>query len=348
MEVDFARQNDVLIPMRARAGRWVRGGALAGAQQLVAELGGDFDALAAEAGLPPGFLGAPDAPIEAAAVPLFLDLASTRLRCPSFALRLGQYQDLGLFGSLGLPMRNARTVGDLLRALAALFPFHTQGAIVGLVDEGNDLLVTYELSADIYPSHRHVVELGFSILATEIRRHSPSWQSSSVAFRHASPPDSGWHRRLLGSRLLFDADRNAMLLDAELLALPRVTGGDALPIPPPERGHPARTDFIRLHTERVIRASLLSRLLTVHETAGLLGTSTRSLQRQLAAEGTSFEDIVDAVRADLALAYLMDSRLSVAQIAEALQFSETSALSRAVRRWHHRSPRALRQNRRHS
>src|SRR3546814_12037691 len=69
--------------------------------------------------------------------------------------------------------------------------------------------------------------------------------------------------------------------------------------------------------------------------------SKRSLQRRLTAAGTSFDAIVDSVRSDLAYAYLQDSRLSVAQIAETLHFSETSALSRAVRRWYTVSPRAL-------
>src|SRR3546814_4802521 len=68
--------------------------------------------------------------------------------------------------------------------------------------------------------------------------------------------------------------------------------------------------------------------------------SKRSLQRRLTAAGTSFDAIVDSVRSDLAYAYLQDSRLSVAQIAETLHFSETSALSRAVRRWYTVSPRS--------
>ena len=73
-----------------------------------------------------------------------------------------------------------------------------------------------------------------------------------------------------------------------------------------------------------------------------LRLSPRTLQRRLAADGASFEQLLDAVRADLALYYLRESRLSVAAVAEILQFSETSALTRACRRWHSASPRAVR------
>jgi AraC-like DNA-binding protein len=75
--------------------------------------------------------------------------------------------------------------------------------------------------------------------------------------------------------------------------------------------------------------------------------SRRTLQRRLAGDGTGLSDIVDAVRADLALSYLRDSRLSVTEISEILQFSETSALSRAVVRWHGASPRTIRQRAAH-
>src|SRR3546814_6572140 len=78
---------------------WIRSGVLAGAAELVGELHGDFDAIALEAGLRREALADPNMPIEVATVPRFLDLASERLSCPSFSLRLGQRQNLlNLFG----------------------------------------------------------------------------------------------------------------------------------------------------------------------------------------------------------------------------------------------------------
>ena len=67
-----------------------------------------------------------------------------------------------------------------------------------------------------------------------------------------------------------------------------------------------------------------------------------SLQRKLEAEGTSFATIFDRVRAGLARSYLLESRLSVAEIAELLGYSETGALTRAVRRWFGENPRRVR------
>src|SRR3546814_476866 len=155
---------------------WIRSGVLAGAAELVGELHGDFDAIALEAGLRREALADPNMPIEVATVPRFLDLASERLSCPSFSLRLGQRQNmLNLFGSLSLVIRSATTIDEFVRNLVDFFPLHTRGAILSLSRAEDGMLVNYELAADVHTSHRHVVELGFSVLLAEIRRHCVGW-----------------------------------------------------------------------------------------------------------------------------------------------------------------------------
>jgi AraC-like DNA-binding protein len=61
-----------------------------------------------------------------------------------------------------------------------------------------------------------------------------------------------------------------------------------------------------------------------------LGADLRTLQRQLAAAGTSFQEIVAEVRTDLAAQYLEGSERPLANISELLGFSALSAFSR----WH--------------
>jgi AraC-like DNA-binding protein len=323
-------------------GKWIRAGALGGARQLVEDVGGDFAALARDCELRADFDAHPDLPIAASAVPRLLDLAAQRLDCPTFGLQLGQRQDFSLFGPLGGRIANARTIGDLIANLAALFPLHTHGAIVALKQDGTDTYISYELSSDVHPSHRHVVELGYSVLIAEIRRHLPDWSPGFIAFRHAGPMAMHAHKQLLGAIPLFNADQNLMLLDKDMLACPLASRTPQRHVNAPALGSDMNPRTVALDTERVVRLALPARLLTVDDTAKLLGLARRTFQRQLATEGTTYEAIVDAVRADLALAYLRDSNLAVAEIAETLQFSETSALTRAVRRWHGKSPRRLR------
>ena len=76
--------------------------------------------------------------------------------------------------------------------------------------------------------------------------------------------------------------------------------------------------------------------------ARALGLSTRTLQRRLAAAGTSFRQQAEAARMNEAMRLLADPGLPLARLCEALGYSEPSALSHAVRGYWGASPSALR------
>lgn len=79
--------------------------------------------------------------------------------------------------------------------------------------------------------------------------------------------------------------------------------------------------------------------------ADLFNLHSRTLQRHLEAEGTSFEGLRDEARRDAARRYLTSTRLPLAQVAGLLGLSEQSALTRACKRWFdatHKSIRAQR------
>ena len=69
-----------------------------------------------------------------------------------------------------------------------------------------------------------------------------------------------------------------------------------------------------------------------------LKVSVRTLHRSLAAEGTSYRRLLDQLRLDIAERHLMDDRMSVAEVAFLVGFSELSAFHRAFKRWTGRTP----------
>ena len=80
------------------------------------------------------------------------------------------------------------------------------------------------------------------------------------------------------------------------------------------------------------------------EVAARLNLSLRSLQRRLAEAGSSYRQVLNDTRHQLALAHLSSDDLSVGEIAFLLGFSEVSGFTRAFRRWTGLSPRAWRQH----
>ena len=329
------------------SGAWVRSGVLAGSASLIEELGGDPAEVCRLSGIAPAVLGDPDLPIAAAGVLSFLAQAATSCACPTFGLRLASRQDLSVLGPLWLLMRSADTVGQLIADLARYFVIHTRGANIGTQPGGNgSLFVTYHMARELPIDDRQVIELGLALFCNEMRSHAePRWQPASVQFCHRAPPDPGLHRRFFGPALSFDQDRNAVRIDAVLLARPLAAADERSrrimsAVFAGRQSHTPAAWLSRI--EGAIRAMLPFSACSIDEVASAIATSPRTLQRQLAANATTFQKLRDQVRADLALKYLRQSALQLAEISEILGFAEPSVFTRSFRRWHGCTPRDAR------
>ncbi len=79
-------------------------------------------------------------------------------------------------------------------------------------------------------------------------------------------------------------------------------------------------------------------------TAKRLAVSTRTLQRHLHNEGTSFKKVLKDTRLELALHYLKNSKMSATQISFLLGFEDTNSFNRAFNTWTGVRPRQFRKN----
>jgi AraC-like DNA-binding protein len=94
-----------------------------------------------------------------------------------------------------------------------------------------------------------------------------------------------------------------------------------------------------------VRQVLLAKLMrptSIEDVAGELNMSARTLRRKLTEEDTSFRDLVDELRRDMAMKYLRDTDLTVEDIAAALGFSDAANFRHAFRRWTNVAPQEFR------
>jgi AraC-like DNA-binding protein len=128
-------------------------------------------------------------------------------------------------------------------------------------------------------------------------------------------------------------------------------------VEPDARLYEATTSFIDTAFTRVdppmhaqVRGVLLQVLGTENcgneQVATELHLHPRTLLRRLKEEGTSFQEVKDAVRRDIALYYLQQTKLDLTHIAQKLGYAEHSVLTRSCIRWFSASPRELRLRRR--
>jgi AraC-like DNA-binding protein len=92
-----------------------------------------------------------------------------------------------------------------------------------------------------------------------------------------------------------------------------------------------------------LRRDLCAAAPTVEQVAVELALSPRSLHRQLAAEGTSYQRLLDGLRCEEAIRQALDQGRSFKAIAAAVGFADPRAFRRAFKRWTGTTPQQFRQ-----
>lgn len=96
---------------------------------------------------------------------------------------------------------------------------------------------------------------------------------------------------------------------------------------------PPRRFEIYEHKVRNLLTSSYPAWPSLNQIAEILRTSPATLQRHLKAEGTSFQEIKNEMRRDLAIAWLLSSGDSLVHIAGELGFSDSATFQRAFKQW---------------
>lgn len=99
---------------------------------------------------------------------------------------------------------------------------------------------------------------------------------------------------------------------------------------------------VRVKVQKLIAEHLPSGDATITKIAEELSLSRRKLQRILRQHGTTYKELLNEIRLDLAKKYIGDMGMDLTEIAFLLGFSEQSTFSRSFKRWTGTSPTAFR------
>jgi len=274
--------------------------------------------------------------------------AARRSGDQDFGLHAGEHADPVRFGTLGYVIMSSATVRHALDAAIRYERLMYAGFTTSMRVEQERVVVRHAASQEGIPVERHPIEFALATILAVIRRTTGTdVRALEVRLQHAAPINTAEHERVFGVRATFGADEDALVLPASVLAHPvRGASPDVLRSLAPvvsrlhERaiGGSPTTEAVRAEIEGVLHRGEPT-LLTV---ASALVTSSRSLQRKLADEGTSFQLVLDATRRTLTMDYLADRSLTLGEVAFLTGFRDGSAFHRAVRRWTDRTPGQLR------
>jgi AraC-like DNA-binding protein len=268
------------------------------------------------------------------------DDAARELDEPLLGLRVAARVPVGAFGLLEYGMRASATVGDALQRLARHYAavttrVRTEVAVI----EGRSALV-FHRRAGVRHS-RHWLEMSMCAIATRIAEGAGgAGLLYEVHFTHGEPRDGELHAdyvQAFGAPVRFRAPDDALVFLDGVLARPLWTGSATVASSVDAALKPLVPEEVLDPLQVRVRAAIASRLsegATLAAVARDLNLAPRTLQRFVAACGSSFARELDEVRRTRALA-MLDSpdKRKMAYIATELGFADASAFFRAFRRW---------------
>jgi AraC-like DNA-binding protein len=312
----------------------VRVAALTGYYDVARDVGLDPLPQLREAGLGRAMLLSPEQVIPARAAIRLLELSAEASGCLTFGLRMAACRSLADLGLISLLIAHQPTLRDAL-AVLAVNRHRVNSNLVLSIDEQPGAVVLREDFALDPPLHsRQASDLALGVLARMCSAVlGENWHAESVCFTYARPEqrEMDIYRQLFRCPVHFDAEFNGLVLMPADLDRPNPRAEPAL-------AHHAGTliESVMAPDRRTLTQEVEHAVLTLLPTgkasiksvALALGMNLRTLQRGLDADGTSFTDILERIRVQLAHQHLANPRMRMTDIADMLGYSSLGAFTR--------------------
>jgi len=324
----------------------VRVAALLGVPPLLRERGVDPAEVLTSLGLAPDILDDAENRIHYRMGGQLLQRCAEVTGCTHFGLLVGQQANVSSLGMLGELMQRSATVQSALRNLILHLHLQTRGGVPTHSVEGGNATLGYAIYQRDMRGAAHAYDLVMAFEVNILRALcGVRWCPSEVSFSHAKPKDLSPYRQFFRSPLRFDADHSEIVFDKTWL--------DRAP-----PGHDAQAHSLLQRelakqlmlapndcaeqVRRALRTMILGGRGSATLISDLMSIPTRTLHRLLAGQSTTFREILEEVRYEFARQLLTDTDMTTTEIAEALDYADASAFTRAFRRWTNSPPAAWR------
>jgi AraC-like DNA-binding protein len=265
-------------------------------------------------------------------------LIAKGLRDPTFGLRLGASFKVREAGLLGYVVAYSGTLEIALERLvryvwvlndAVQVTAHRNGRTLVVVEKHPERGIGLRLAVDY--RHAAVVSVCRQITAAEV-------VPLEVDFSYPRRGNTLEHQRFFRCPLRFGQSASRLIFAERDLRLPVRHGDETLAEYLTERAEQVlRSLTTGAATREQVRSAIWNVLSegtpTLTRIASALEIPPRTLQRRLAAEGTTLQKEVEEIRRTMAMALLRDRSNSTDEVAVLLGYAEPSTLFRSFRRW---------------
>jgi AraC-like DNA-binding protein len=265
---------------------------------------------------------------------------------PDFGLSVAAQVKPATFHVVGYAMSCSATLARALHRLAYYCRLISDSAMATITETGDTTVLEFRFDTGGTPLIYQTIDtvlagtLGYVrwIIGENIR-------PLEVRLQHAPPTNDAAYRAFFKAPIVYggaqdcivfhraDLDRPILAADEELASMLDGVANRYLE----ER----MSDRVGVRVRDLLIAKLPDGAISKSDVAERLNLTERTLLRRLKAEGTTFVDVLNGVRQELAFQYLRRPGVTIAEIAYLLGFSDENTFSRAFKRWTGRRPGVL-------
>ena len=310
--------------------------------------GRDPRPLFVQAGLNPDQLHDPNARYPVRAMTRLWNLAVQATGDDCFGLVAAGFWHPTTFHALGYAWLASDTLKHAFERLVRYIHLVSNAGNVSMQTDTSGYRVALGLRVpDIQPSPA-ALDASFAAIVRMCRTsYGEDFAPRRVQLAHSRPACAERFESFFCCPVDFDTTPSTLLLDSRQLDAELSTANAELAHASDNIISQYLAHLDRTHIAPQVKAKLLDLLasgkLNEAQMAVALNQSERSLQRKLRAEGTSFSQLLEETRRELAQRYIENSRLSITETAYLLGFAEPANFTRAFRRWTGQTPSDYRQ-----
>ncbi|NCF17942.1 MAG: helix-turn-helix domain-containing protein [Haliea sp.] len=314
---------------------------------VVREAGLDPVAMLERAGIPADAPDDPEYTLSLREELAFMEDALQALQQPDLGLQLGPRYHLPFYGMLGLAAMTSANLAETFRVVFKYIHLTWSFMNWSLRSEDGVAIIHLQKRRDLGNCYQYMVDRGLAasytiacdalgytlpLLEVNVMQPAPAYaERYQEIFRcpvnfSAGSNDFRFEERYVHEPLQQAETESSRIFEAqcEQICAALDEGGGF-------------TEVIRQHL-----LQLPNQVSSLERIAERLHTTPRTIQRKLAQENTSYHELVENIRRNLAIEYLKTTALSLEDIAARLGYADAPSFSHAFKRWTGSSPGALR------
>jgi AraC-like DNA-binding protein len=309
----------------------------------------DREELMAQAGFGQSELDGPDSRVPLGKIWNVWRIMIDQTGDPALGLHLGvetRVRELGLVGYAAYHSQTLRAAFDRIARYSRIV---NEALVAHMIDDEDRGTFAVE-NAPRLDLLRHPID-GRMASVTAVARELTGVDLTPLEVRlpYPRPDDTSEHRRIFRCPVQFDQSESMIVfrkvdLDRQVVHADETLTGYLDKLAEDSLKTLSADVSFKHRVRRAIWSELSGGKPNVRQISMQLGVSSRTLQRRLEEEHTSFAAELDSLRHEMASRLLQDNKLAVYEIAFLLGYSEPSTFYRAFRRWKRVSPHEFRRS----